>query len=246
MLANSSDNTAAELKALKEAANTSTNAHWGKRLLMLAINFLPLLHVLCMAVLVLLPFGNLAQRIGAVVVWLYLAPPIFARLIHRFTALSEGRIAPGTQAFFVWWTMFQLQIIFCRFPMLEEALRVVPGLYSQWLRLWGAKVGRLTYWSPGTAITDRSFLLIGDDVVFGAGVRLNAHVLAQNESGQLELILASIKVGDRAVIGGYSLLTAGTEISPEELTRAHLLSPPFTLWQDGKRIRPSKDHPEIE
>jgi len=104
--------------------------------------------------------------------------------------------------------------------MLEEILRLVPGLYSFWLRLWGAQIGRLTYWSAGLRILARSFLRIGDDVVFGAAVRLNPHVLAKNEHGQLELILATVIVGDRAIVGGYSLLTAGTEIAPDECTKA--------------------------
>ena len=83
-------------------------------------------------------------------------------------------------------------MIFCRLPMLEEIMRLVPGLYSLWLRLWGARVGRLTYWGAGLRILDRSFLHIGDDVIFGAAVRLNPHVLTRNEQGEMELILAGI------------------------------------------------------
>src|SRR5262249_3948959 len=149
----------------------------------------------------------------------------------------QGRIALGTKPFFVWWLVFQLQIVFGRFPALEEMLRLIPGLYSQWLRLWGAHIGRFTYWAPGLAITDRSFLSIGHEVVFGAAVRLNPHVLAQSSEGALELLLARVRIGDRAVVGGYSLLTAGTEIPPDEITRALLLSPPFSVWKDGKRVR---------
>lgn len=115
-------------------------------------------------------------------------------------------------------------------------MRLVPGLYSPWLRLWGARIGRLTYWSAGTLLTDRSFLSIGDDVVFGAGVRLNSHVITKGADGKLELLLAPIKIGDRVVVGGYSLLTAGTELSPDEATRAFLISPPFSVWKAGKRV----------
>jgi hypothetical protein len=43
------------------------------------------------------------------------------------------------------------------------------------------------------------------------------------------------------MVGGYSLLTAGTEISADEVTRACQLSPPFSLWKDGKRIKPSDE-----
>jgi acetyltransferase-like isoleucine patch superfamily enzyme len=103
--------------------------------------------------------------------------------------------------------------------------------------LWGAQIGRFTYWSAGTLITDRSFLSIGNDVVFGAGVRLNPHVLSKSAEGDLELLLKRVKIGDGAMVGGYSLLTAGTEITSHEITRAFLISPPFSVWKDGKRIR---------
>jgi hypothetical protein len=86
-------------------------------------------------------------------------------------------------------------------------------------------------------VLDREYLDIGDDVVFGAGVRLNGHVILRNRQGRLELAVGPIKIGSGAAVGGYSLLTAGTEIAAGESTRAHLLSPPFTVWRDGKRFR---------
>jgi acetyltransferase-like isoleucine patch superfamily enzyme len=86
-------------------------------------------------------------------------------------------------------------------------------------------------------VLDRGYLDLGDDVVFGAGVRLNGHVILRNRQGQLELAIAPIRIGSGAAIGGYALLTAGTEIAAGESTRAHLLSPPFTVWRDGKRSR---------
>jgi acetyltransferase-like isoleucine patch superfamily enzyme len=240
MLANSSDNLAAELKSVKAAAN-STEIRWRGRLLMLALNFVPLIHVLLTISFLLLPYANWTIRVGIALAVLYLLPPLLARLILLLVTIQHGRIAVGSKAFFGWWTLFQLQVVFCRLPALEEILRLVPAAYSLWLRLWGARVGRLTYWSPGTLITDRSFLHIGNDVVFGAGVRLNAHVLAKDKNGRMELLLGSLKIGDRVVVGGYSLLTAGTEISPDEVTRARLLSPPFSLLKDGKRIKQSDE-----
>jgi hypothetical protein len=240
MLANSSDNLSAELKAVKATVN-ATDIRWHGRLLLLALNFLPLIHVLVLATLLLMTYANWPIRVGIALAVLYLLPPTLARVILFFVTISEGSIAVGSRLFFCWWALFQLQIIFCRLPALEEILRLTPGAYSFWLRLWGAHIGRLTYWSPGIAITDRSFLRIGDDVVFGAGVRLNAHVLAKDKNGQMELILATLKIGNRVVVGGYSLLTAGTEISADEATRACQLSPPFSLWKDGKRVRKSTE-----
>lgn len=243
MLANSSDSPIAELKAAKILA--STEIRWPGLLLLLLLNCLPAAHLLSIIAVLLLSHLHWPVRTSIAFAMLYLAPPFGARLIFLMAPISQGRIAVGSKSFFSWWASFQFQIIFCRLPFLEEILRLFPGLYSLWLRLWGSHIGRLTYWSPGTAITDRSFLCIDDDVVFGAGVRLNAHVLAKNKEGQMELILAALKIGNRVVVGGYSLLTAGAEISSGEATQARLLLPPFSLWKDGKRIK-NKQFDETE
>jgi acetyltransferase-like isoleucine patch superfamily enzyme len=115
-------------------------------------------------------------------------------------------------------------------------MRLFPGVYSAWLRLWGSHIGSFTYWAAGLRILDRGFLEIGSGVAFGAGVRLNPHVVAENDEGKLELFLAPVRIGDRAIIGGYALLTAGTRIADDEVTRACLLSPPFSHWKGGRRI----------
>ena len=208
-----------------------------QRLCLLAINAIPLVHVTVIAlVLSLLRSGAWWRILGALAV-LYLVPPLLCRAFLFLHPIREGKIVPGSRDYFFWWFTLNLQILFCRFPFLEETLRLVPGLYSAWLRLWGAKIGRFTYWAAGTFVIERSFLEIGDDVVFGAGVRLTPHVLARDVDGESELMLGTIKIGDRAMIGAYSLLTAGTEIAADESTRAHLLSPPFCRWKNGKRVR---------
>ena len=208
---------------------------------LLILNYIPLLHSLLLAGILIAPWERLSWRIPAGLACLYLLPPVASRLVRTALTIREGRIEFGTRDFFGWWLLLNFQVIFCRLPLLEEVLRLVPGLYSAWLRLWGARIGRLTYWAAGTMILDRPFLDIGDDVIFGAGVRLNAHVLAKDRTGKLELLLGTIKIGDRAIVGGYSLITAGSEIAKGETTKAFLKSPPFSLWKDGKRLKPDAD-----
>lgn len=204
------------------------------RVWLLLFNFFPLCHILGISAILLQPW-SFTIRVSAAIVCLYLLPPALARIAGAAFAVKEGRIPVTHPSFLGWWATAQFQMIFNRFPFLEEALRVFPGLYSAWLRLWGSRIGRLTFWAPGVAVLDRGYLDIGDDVVFGAGVRLNGHVLARTSAGTLELALGAVRIGDGASIGGYSLLTAGTEVAARESTRAHLLSPPFTIWRDGKR-----------
>jgi len=178
------------------------------------------------------------------IVWalatLYLLPPFLARLVLLLFPIKNTHIPFGSKEFMTWWFLSSLQTIFSRFPFLEELLRSVPSLYSMWLRLWGAKIGKMTFWAPNTTILDRSFLEVGDFISFGMGVRLNPHVIATNDEGERELLLASIVIGDHSLIGGYSLLTTGTEICPNETTNSFLRSPPFCTWKDKKRIKKPK------
>jgi hypothetical protein len=208
----------------------------GVQLAMLLLNLLPLLHAAGTIACFFTPLSWPA-KLGLAAAVLYLSPLLPARLLRESLRKAPEDIAIGSPDFLRWWACFQCQVLFLRFPSLEEMLRSVPGLYSLWLRLWGSKIGKLTYWAPRTVILDRGFLDIGDHVILGAGVRLNPHVMERDDVPVLRL--APIKVGDRALIGGYSMLTAGTEIADDEATRAFLISPPFSRWKDGKRLRDS-------
>lgn len=203
---------------------------------MLLLNALPFCHVALIAIgSVSMPgaFAKAAVAIGGI----YLAPPLLVRLLLKLRPLRAGSYQLDAPEFLRWWASAQGQILFCRFPFLEEMLRLVPGLYSAWLRLWGAKVGRLTYWAPEMRIFDRSLIEIGDDVVFGVGGRLVPHVIAEDGSGAAHLHLGPVRIGDGCRIGGYSLLTAGTVVEPGQTLKAFSLSPPFTLWRDGRRSK---------
>lgn len=209
-----------------------------KQLLLLVLNLIPLLHISVTVGIGLFSSHLFWARFLSAGLFLYLVPPLLVRILLFLGGNKEGKIPIGSREFFLWWASFQLQMIFCRIPALEELLRFIPGVYSFWLRIWGSEIGQFTFWSPGTTITDRSFLKIGKNVIFGAGVRLNPHVIANaDESGMAQLLLGRVEIGDSCSIGGYSLLTAGTKIENNQTTKAFFLSPPFSIWKDGKRIR---------
>lgn len=209
----------------------------GQRLIMVMINFIPFSHFVSIIMIVSFSWTDLGLRLLSGFAMLYLVPPLMCQFVLKIFKIREGKIAIGSFNFYLWFYSMNLQLIFSRFSFLEEIIRMFPALYSFWLRLWGSKIGKLTYWSPGTNILDRSFLDIGDNVLFGAGVRLNPHVLMENENGIMALSLGTIKIGDSAIIGGYSLITSGSEIAPGERTRAVFYSPPFSKWKNGKRIK---------
>lgn len=222
-------------KSLKKSLEKFTFST-GQQLLLLFCNYIPFCHVALIVCTICIPWTTIGWRIGTAVAILYLLPPILARITLLILPIKEGHIPIPSRDYFVWWFVLNLQIVFCRLPFLEELMRIVPGAYSMWLRLWGARIGGFTYWAAGLRILDRSFLDIGKGVAFGAGVRLNPHVIAETEDGKMELLLARIHIGNRSVIGGYALLTCGTRIADDENTRACILSSPFSHWQGGKRI----------
>ena len=205
---------------------------------MLLANVIPLVHFLSVLAVGLIVGGARGWAAAAAV--LYVLPPMEARLLSAVCGRPAGRYTPEDSAFLVWWATLQMQTLYLRLPFLEELLRLVPGLYSAWLRLWGSRIGSRVYWSAGTVVLDRGYLDIGDAVVFGAGVRLNGHVLAK-EDGKAVLIIDTVRVGAGAAVGGYSLLTAGTEVAAGESLRACLLSPPYSKWEGGRRVKGSSE-----
>jgi hypothetical protein len=134
-------------------------------------------------------------------------------------------------------------MIFNRLPWIDEMLRLVPGLYSLWLRLWGARVGRLTLWSPGVRIYDRPLLHLGDDVVLGVDARLTGHFGGVDANGRNVFTLGAVSLGDRTTLGGGALLGPGVTLDADQTTEALFLGTPFAHWHAGERrsSRPASD-----
>jgi hypothetical protein len=232
MLEKSSDSSTLPAAEFADAAS----ARWSRpaKVAMLLLNALPFCHVTTIVIGAALVHGALA-RASVLIGGIYLAPPVLVRLLLWARPLRAGSFRLDAPEFLRWWASAQGQILFSRFPFLEEILRLAPGFYSAWLRLWGSKVGRLTYWAPGVRILDRSLLEIGDDVIFGVGVRLSPHVLADDKSGATHLHVGPVRIGSGCRVGGYSMLTAGTIVEPKQALKAFSLSPPFTTWRAGRR-----------
>lgn len=216
----------------------------GQKLLLLGLNAWPLLHLAGAAGWALLPPWPGAGRATATLLWLLVFPPLACRLVVG-RGLPAGRVAVPSGAFFRWWTTWQLQMLFNRLPWIEELLRFIPGCYSLWLRLWGARVGRLTLWSPGGRLYDRPLLRLGDDVVVGLNARLTGHFAGVDADGRADLTLGVVTIGDRTTIGGGALLGPGVTLEADQSTETLFLGTPFTRWRAGERISsPSASNPD--
>ena len=214
------------------------------RAAMVVLGFIPALHL---AATLLPSVLALTGRVSPSAAWLtpailFLLPPLVVRASTWWRPLLNGRLEPGSGGFLHWWFTAQWQIVFTRLPMLEEAIRMIPGLYSLWLRLWGARVGTLVYWSPGVVILDRPLVRIGSRVIFGVGVRLNPHVLAPDGPRRMALYLAPIAIGNDALVGGYSMLLPGCAVADGEVTPPFRTIHAFSRFANGRR-EPGRWHP---
>ena len=210
-----------------------------RRLAMVAIGYIPLLHLSGTLSLVALPLAGFAPMwlIALSPAALYLIPPLVVRVTLLFWPLTDGRYALSDPQFLRWWFTAQWQVLFNRLPMFEELLRIVPAFYSLWLRVWGAKVGGLVYWSPGCIVLDRPLIRVGSRVVVGAAARLHSHLIMQSASGKTSLVLGVIEIGNDALIGGLSLVLPGVVVRDGQQTRGARPAAPFSEFVDGKCIR---------
>lgn len=182
--------------------------------------------------------ASLVQGVLFAVVWIYFVPPLLCRL----AIAVRGQPMPGQYgmqdaAFQQWWLLTQLQMIFNRFPWLEELLRLIPGLYPLWLNLWGAQVSLYSYWSPGVVVADRQWLRIGQRAILGGGCRIGAHVLQRLEGGEMRLYLGPVSIEADAMVGLHAAIGPGCHVHANETVPAGRLLKPFYSWKNGMARR---------
>lgn len=174
--------------------------------------FFPALYLLLAGTCLALSVAWSVLWAAGLVVVLYLLPPLLWRLYKRVLGHVKHIWALNRPQRCDWWVAHQLQSPYIAFPMLESGLRLVPGLYSAWLRLWGAQVGRAIHWTPQLDLLDRHNLKLGDRIVFGHRVALCCHVVVKKKSGLLILIERGIDIGDDCFIGATAAIGPGVKI----------------------------------
>jgi len=143
----------------------------------------------------------------AVPIIVYMLPLAAFRIANRIRPLREGLSYLDAPAYSAWWGSHHLQRIFIAIPQLESILILIPGAFSLWLRLWGSRIGRRVHWTPRVEVVDRSFLVVGDDVVVGHKAEFFAHAIKPSH-GRLILYVRPIHIGARAFLG------AGVRVGP--------------------------------
>lgn len=138
--------------------------------------------------------------------------PVFIYRLHQWIyPIKEGISYLQGKEYSPWWGSHQIQVIYIAIPALEAVLRLIPGVFSGWLRLWGAKIGENVYWTPGLEIADRGLLEIGDRVVIGHRVGIYSHIIKPRKQN-LMLYVKKVKIGNDVFVGAGSNLAPGVTI----------------------------------
>jgi Hexapeptide repeat of succinyl-transferase len=171
------------------------------------LSFFPALVILLAGASILL-IKPVFLGVGLALFFLYGFPVLIYRLHQLIYPVQEGISYLCGKEYSPWWGSHQFQTIYLAIPVLESLLRLIPGAFSVWLRLWGAKIGRNIYWTPGLEIADRGLIEIGDRVVLGHRVGLLSHAIKPRKQN-LMLYVKKVKIGNDVFVGAGSYLGPG-------------------------------------
>jgi hypothetical protein len=179
--------------------------------------FYPLFHITSIIVMIMFFFKtpNLINFL-CLVFLIYFLSPLLYRIISLIIPIHMGKIKLGPkQPPSGWMIAHRLQMTYHIFPFLEGILNSLPGLYTNWLRLWGSKIGRMVYWAPDVRLYDRTHLTIGDHCFIG-GSLLSCHIGTPTLEGDTVLFFAPITIGNRVFISTQCNLGPGSNIKDGE------------------------------
>ena len=166
------------------------------------LRLLPLIHV-SLPVFAFWVFPN-GLGIGLGILAFYFIPPFIGRLT-KIQSVDRGIFGPNSKEYWLLISNLVSQNIFNRFPIFEEILRLIPGLYSIWLRLWGSCVGANVIYHARVEIVDGSYVNIGDNVMFGNGAVIGSHAMYLDREGNYNFALRTSYVETGTIVAGRSL-----------------------------------------
>lgn len=171
---------------------------------------------------------------------LYLFPPMVLRVMLRWAPLKQGISAIDGRKFSPWLAAHHIQAFYDALPYLEALLRVIPGFYSMWLRMWGSRIGYGVVWPVRIDVLDRNLMDIGNRVTFDREVELAAHVRQKMEGGAARVLVRTVRIGSHAYIG------ASTRIGPGAIVPHNANVPPLTMVGVNEAYGEAVRHPEKE
>lgn len=143
---------------------------------------------------------------------IFLMPPMVLRIMLRWAPLKMGVALIDGRKFSPWLAAHHIQAFYDALPFLESLLRVIPGFYSAWLRLWGSRVGYGVEWPLRIDVLDRNLMDIGNRVTFDREVELAAHARQKLEGGGSRVLVRPVRVGGHAYIGANVRIGPGASV----------------------------------
>lgn len=201
--------------------------------LSLALNALPFA-LLALGAALSVALADGAAAVALFLAWLYLVPAALGGLVTRLRPTPTGSFGLDDPGYRHWWLMLQLQLPFNRLPFLEEALRLVPGLYPAWIRLWGGHLSAQSFVGPGVMIGDRHLIRVGPRAVLGARAGFAGHIAFRDAAGRWRVIVAPCAVGADAIVGGDAGMGPGAVLAPGATLPAARHLGPHKRWPPEK------------
>lgn len=171
---------------------------------------------------------------------LYLLPPMALRILNRWAPLKAGIACIDGRKFCAWLAAHHIQAFYDALPYLESLLRVIPGFYSMWLRMWGSRIGYGVEWPVRMDVLDRNLMDVGNRVVFAREVELAAHVRKKQEGQGSRVLVRQVRIGSHAFIG------AGARIGPGASVPHNANVPAMAVVDVNEAFGETKRHPEKE
>jgi acetyltransferase-like isoleucine patch superfamily enzyme len=107
-----------------------------------------------------------------------------------------------------WLAAHHIQAFYDALPYLESLLRVFPGFYSMWLRMWGSRVGYGVNGRCAWMCSIATLMDIGNRVCSTREVELVAHVRQKTEGAGSRVLVRAVRIGSHAFLG------AGVRVGP--------------------------------
>lgn len=184
------------------------------------ISFFPIFNssLVILAVLGFLVQPSLLSGLS-IVFAIYAFPLICFHLHQRKFPIKHG-MSDITKGYSPWYGSHMIQCMFITFPVFERVLRLIPGAFSFWLRLWGSQIGNNVYWTPHLDLLDRNLLVIGDNCVLGYNVKFSSHVVTPGRRHGLIVYVKPVTVKNTAFIGAECRIGPGVVIEENSVLPA--------------------------
>jgi hypothetical protein len=176
------------------------------------------------------------------VLWIYFLPPLSCRLFLYFYPIKIGASVVGKSnpEGSSWLIAHHMQKIFDCLPLLEGCLKLIPGVYSFWLRSWGAKIGKKVQWTPECRIVDRTLIQIGDRCLVGNMSYIAAHALKKKD-GRYLLYCKPVQLGADVVLSYRSTVSPGCVLGDKAFVEAGASLYPGQKLETGQSYTRSEE-----